>query len=318
MFEGNFPKGIILESSVCDKWAPGAEILITSHSRQWDDHQVRTIKLMTTSGDSCLLELNNPIKRPTTLRDSQDFAVEVALLSRNIVFEGGPDAENDKHGGHLWVMNTPGVPQTLEGVEFVNFGQQGVLGRYPIHFHFCGDSTDSIVAKNTIRQSQQRCVVVHGTDNLRIEENIAFDTKGHCFMLEDGMETGNMFIRNLGAYTRIPETSIPNFGHNGKETDYDPATFWVTNPSNIWYGNVAAGSESSGFWFELLLRGTRAKLYGNFDPKSEPLTLFENNIVHSCEGVSIVHGVVESFYFVVLSNPLTSFFILVPTLCREP
>jgi hypothetical protein len=285
------PTGIVVDASVRPNWDVGAEILITSHTSNWNDHQVRTITKIqdySNSGDNRTfveLQLNAPIQRPTTLLDSSDFAVEVALLSRNIVWEGGQDRE-PRQGGHFWVMNTPGVVQTLVGVEVTNFGQQGNLGRYPIHFHFCGNSTGSVVAKNTIRQSNQRCVVVHGTDYLRIEENIAYDTKGHCFMLEDGMETGNQFIRNIGAQTGIPVTIIPNHGPNGVETDYDPATFWITNPTNTWIGNVAAGSESSGFWFELLLRGVRAGDYADLDPKRAALTLFQNNVAHSCQGVS--------------------------------
>jgi hypothetical protein len=200
-----YPSVIVVDDLVKGKWVKGAEILITSHTREWNGHQVRTIKKVSDSPRRSYvqLELDAPIHRPTTWLESRDFAVEVALLSRNIVFEGGAD-KVDQHGGHFMVMNTPKVPQTLVGVDFKNFGQQGTLGRYPIHVHFCGDLTGSIVAKNTIRQSNQRCIVVHGTDKLLVQENVAFDTKGHCFMLEDGIETGNKFIRNLGVLTGVP------------------------------------------------------------------------------------------------------------------
>jgi hypothetical protein len=70
-------------------------------------------------------------------------------------------------------------------------------------------------------------------------------------------------------------------GPNGVETDYAPATFWITNPSNIWIDNVAAGSEGSGYWFELKLRGTRQYLYPDLDPKAAPIILFKNNVAHS-------------------------------------
>lgn len=201
---------------------------------------------------------------------------------------GGDDA-NKAHGGHFWVMNTPKVKQYIEGVDFQKFGQQGNIGRYPIHFHFCGDVTGSVVTKNTIRQSNQRCVVVHGTDKLRVEENVAFDTKGHCYLLEDGIETGNAFIRNLGAQTSIPATIIPNLGPNGRETDDMPSTFWITNPSNTWIGNVAAGSETSGFWFETKIRGSRAAQFAQLDPLHGSLTLFQDNVAHSNAIVSTLH-----------------------------
>ena len=228
--------------------------------------------------------LDEPITRPTTIKESPDFAVEVALLSRNIVFDSEVE---DRIGGHFWIFKTPGVQQTIEGIEIRNFGQQGNLGRYPIHFHYCGDVSGAVVARNTIRGSQQRCVVVHGTDNLVIEENVAFDSKGHCFMLEDGIETGNQFIRNLGAATGRPQIAIPDMGTNGKESDRrHPSTFWITNPSNDFVGNVAAGSSDSGFWIEPLKRGVRQNWYSG-KPRNGALGLFKDNVVHSNGNVSI-------------------------------
>ena len=118
--------GIVVSKDVQDKWAPGAEILITSHTTRWYDQQERTIMSISDvegEPDYVVLGLDLEIERPTTIKDDSDFAVEVALLSRNIVFEGGEDS-NSFHGGHFWVMHTPAVKQHLEGVDFQNFGQQ--------------------------------------------------------------------------------------------------------------------------------------------------------------------------------------------------
>jgi hypothetical protein len=51
-------------------------------------------------------------------------------------------------------------------------------------------------------------------------------------MTEDGIETNNQFIRNLGAQTGIPLKIIPNQKTNGVETDHEPATFWISAPTN--------------------------------------------------------------------------------------
>ena len=51
----------------------------------------------------------------------------------------------------------------------------------------------------------QRCVVVHTTHNLSVVENVAFHTRGHCFIVEEGAETNNTFYRNLGIWTRRGE-----------------------------------------------------------------------------------------------------------------
>ena len=285
VIDGGDPNILILDQSVENKWMPGSEVLVTSHTPDWDGHQVRVIQdvLPHTADPSFVqLKLDSPIPRPTTVLEDARFAVEVALLSRNIVFEGEASETRPLVGGHLWFLHTPLVNQYIEGIDIRNFGQQGILGRYPIHFHFCGDSSAALVSKNTIRHSNQRAIVIHGTHNVKVHENVVFDTKGHAIMLEDGFETGNEFVRNLGASTGAVQQVIPNNGFNGDETDLAPATFWISNPSNRWIGNVAAGSESSGFWFELRLRGTMASmLEDDVNPRSMPLGIFEDNVAHS-------------------------------------
>jgi len=158
----------------------------------------------------------------------------------------------------------------------------------PIHFHMCGDVTGSVVSKNLIRLSKQRCIVVHRSHNLLVDGNVAYDTFGHCFMTEDGNEKGNVFSGNLGALTHDATTVIPDNGMNGKETDDDASTFWMTNPSNSWTGNVAAGSESNGFWLELRssVRGPNPEEFEDMRPREDPLTLFSNNVAHSNRDVS--------------------------------
>ncbi|CAI5957042.1 unnamed protein product [Closterium sp. NIES-65] len=47
-----------------------------------------------------------------------------------------------------------------------------------------------------------RCIVVHATSRVTIADNVAYETRGHCFVLEEGSEARNTFIRNLGMSTR--------------------------------------------------------------------------------------------------------------------
>ena len=121
---------ILVDDTVLNKWGPGSEILITSHTREWNKHQQRTITSIVTSEFQGKVRIwfNSSIIRPTTIRKSQDFATEVALLSRNIVFEGGDD-DISLHGGHMRIMYTPNVVQSIVGVDIRNFGQQGTMGR---------------------------------------------------------------------------------------------------------------------------------------------------------------------------------------------
>ena len=94
----------------------------------------------------------------------------------------------------------------------------------------------------SIHHTYNRAVALHGVHNVLVEDNVAYDNMGHAFFLEDGVETGNQFLRNLGVLTK-ESTAMLN-------TDYTPATFWITNPHNVYVGNVAAGSVAYGFWLD--------------------------------------------------------------------
>ena len=58
-------------------------------------------------------------------------------------------------------------------------------------------------------------------------------------MLEDGGETGNTFLNNLGSRTMNQQNSIGS-------TDTLSATLWVTYTDNHFIGNVAAGGLHNG------------------------------------------------------------------------
>ena len=72
----------------------------------------------------------------------------------------------------------------------------------PIHFHHSHDVAGSVIRRNLIQESEQRCIAIHGTNSVMIDNNVAYDTRGHCFILEEGSETDNTFKDNLGARTK--------------------------------------------------------------------------------------------------------------------
>lgn len=243
--------------------------MLTSHTRNWDGEQVATV-----SGydpDTGMITLASPIDKPITLADSSDFAIEVASLTRRVVFEADSDATHDALGGHF-VVHHMSAHQHIEGVEIRNFGQQGILGKYPLHFHMCGDNP-STVKKNVVRDSNQRCYVIHMTNNVTLEDNVAYDTFGHCYFLEAGTEIGNTFTRNLGAKVKkmpAEKVALLEAASNRDETDDSGSVFWISNAHNSFYGNVAAGGEAHGYWFET-----------HGDQQSSNLQAFEDNEVHS-------------------------------------
>jgi len=223
---------------------------------------------------------------------------EVGLLSRNIKIQSSEDSQTNYFGGHIMAM--AGSKMYVEGVELNRMGQNMHLARYPIHWHLIGEGQGQYIRNSAIHDTYSRCVTVHGTNNLKIQNNVTFNTVGHCFFLEDGIETGNQFIENLGMMTKCHPTlpceptnlTIAHQSPAGQKSkhilipsDNTVSTFWITNPDNIYRGNVAAGSDSIGFWIALpqhptgQFEGTEASK--NIWPRRMPLRSFVGNTAHS-------------------------------------
>lgn len=104
------------------------------------DNHVATISSVDLA--SRIITLANPLpKKLTSTEDSiaagygEMYGVEVGLLTRRITLQPDNMADvNDMIGGHTIIFHTPNVAQNIRGVEFRRFGQQGNLGRYPLHF----------------------------------------------------------------------------------------------------------------------------------------------------------------------------------------
>eukprot|EP00850_Spirogloea_muscicola_P021960 SM000269S09915 [mRNA] locus=s269:76387:85016:- [translate_table: standard] len=269
-------------------WPVGGQVVVAS-----TDYDYTQAEVASNASGGSVVALDRPLAYmhwggallPDGAGGNLDQGAEVALLTRNILITAPPS--NNLVGGHFMVFFTT-VAQYIDGVEFTNMGQQGTLGRYPIHIHMCGNQAGgTTVTRNSVHQSYQRCVVIHGTANVTVSDNVAYDTAGHCYITEEGGETGNAFLRNLGLATRAVATLIPNESPPGPSTETDdrPATFWMSNPNNVLVGNFAGGGDDTGFWFELreAVRGISADLPGNnaVVPFNVPLGIFTDNVAHS-------------------------------------
>jgi cell migration-inducing and hyaluronan-binding protein len=158
------------------------------------------------------------------------------------------------------------------GVELNRMGQNIHLARYPIHWHLMGDAQGQHIRNSAIHDTCSRCVTVHGTNYLDVENNVTCNNIGHCFFLEDAAEHGNQFVHNLGILTKwnpdapCVATNLGPFGSGGGRnsdtagqnardillpSNNMASTFRITSPDNIYRDNVAAGSDSTGFWFAL-------------------------------------------------------------------
>ena len=291
-------------------WQPGD--LLGLASTDFDPGQSEQITVRSVSGNTVTLSL--PLKYthwgdPETI-DGQTVTeqAEVGLLSRNVVVQGGPDSAVSGFGGHLMVMK--GSTVHIEGAELTRMGQRNALRRYPVHFHMMGSATGSYLRGSSLHDLFNRCVTVHGTNDLSIAQNVAYGTTGHCFFMEDGAETGNTLSGNLAMLVRAPDSKK---GETPLLTsDKNPAAYWITNPSNTLTDNVAAGTDGSGFWYALPEHptGPSAAVGGSVWPRHTVLGTFEGNLAHSGgTGLNVDDGnradgtTTETTYYAPRQNP---------------
>ncbi|MGX7896496.1 G8 domain-containing protein [Tsuneonella sp. HG222] len=312
-------------------WRAGDEIVLAS--TDFDPRQAERRTITRVEGNT--LSFAEPLKYMHfgEITFGVDERGEVAMISRNIKIQASEDAAKSYVGGHIMAM--PGSRMQISGVELNRMGQHLALARYPIHFHILGDGGGMYVRNTAIHDTYNRCVTVHGTNDLRIENNVTFDTVGHCFFMEDGIERGNAFIGNLAIQTKCHPTldCVPtNLAANGEKTaqyanaaaarqasfhggntllpsDNTVASFWITNPDNSYVNNVAAGSDQVGFWLSIPQHPNGA--FAGTDvsartwPRRTPLREFRGNTAHSnFDGFLIDRHIDQDNTFGLASIPL--------------
>jgi cell migration-inducing and hyaluronan-binding protein len=287
-------------------WRVGDEIVLAS--TDFDPRQAERRTIAAISGNTITLDKKLDYMHFGKITFDVDERGEVGLLTRNIRIQSSADSESTYFGGHIMAM--PSSKMYVSGVELNRMGQHLTKARYPIHWHLVGEGKGQYIKNSAIHDTFNRCVTVHGTHNLQVENNVTYNTVGHCFFVEDGIETGNEFVRNLGIQTKCHPTKpcVPTvLAAAGESADYENrqavrqngqaskdvllpsdntvSTFWITNPDNVYRDNVAAGSDVTGFWLSLpehpngQFEGT--EISKTIWPRRTPVREFKGNVAHS-------------------------------------
>ncbi len=277
-------------------WRVGDEIVLAStdfNPRQAERLQIRAIR-----GNRITLDQPLAYMHFGEITYGVDQRGEVGMLTRNVKVQASADAEESYFGGHIMAM--AGSNMKVSGITLTRMGQHLELARYPIHWHLNGDVTGQYIRNSAIFDTYNRCVTIHGTDNLVVENNVTYNTVGHCFFMEDGIETGNQVIGNLGIQTKShptlacdptnlapgrPSSDGQRSEHVLLPSDNTVSTFWITNPDNIYRNNVAAGSDAIGYWFALPVHPIGAfegtEISANTWPRRTRVREFSGNTAHS-------------------------------------
>ena len=278
------------------EWRVGDEIVLASTDFNPRQAEVRHIARI--RGNTITLDAPLEYMHFGEITYGVDERGEVGLLTRNVKVQASADAEESYFGGHIMAMD--GSTMNVAGIELTRMGQHLELARYPIHWHINGDVQGQYIKNSAIHDTYNRCVTIHATDNLLVENNVTYNTVGHCFFMEDAVETGNRVVRNLGIQTKCHPTLpcqptglfLPIQNEDGQKSEHillpsdnTAATYWITNPDNIYRDNVAAGSDSTGFWMAFPTNGIGAflgtEVGENTWPGRSPLREFSGNVAHS-------------------------------------
>jgi hypothetical protein len=267
-------------------WKAGDRVIVTGTQRHGAKKtESLTEECVISAIDGTSLTFEKPLAY-SHLGD-REFRGEVANLSRNVIVESADPAGVRGH-----TMYHRGSAGSLTYAEFRHLGKKGVLGRYALHFHLAGDTMrGSSVVGNSIWDSHNRWLTIHGTDYLVARDNVGYRSVGHGFFLEDGTEVYNVLDRNLAVGAEpgkwLPKQVLP-FDQN------EGAGFWWANSLNTFTRNVAAECGQYGFRYEATPTSALELVFpirqpdGSRKPtdvRTLPFVRFEDNEAHSTAGL---------------------------------
>jgi len=247
-------------------------------------------------------------KTPTVL----DERAEVGNLTRNIVIQSPEDSlwTNQGFGVHIMIMGTNATAH-VEGIEIRRGGQRGRTARYPFHWHMLSyagsqtldDASGQYFRNSSINSSQNRGVVIHGTNGVTVRNNVIFDIKGHGIFTEDAVERRNTIDGNLVLHIRNSTQPLKNH-EGGNGSSRGSSCFWISNPDNTITNNTAADCNTNGFWLAFTFQpwGESATVLDTRDglllnPSRLQFGTFDNNTAHSNgqEGIMIDNVETDTF-----------------------
>src|SRR5439155_1596223 len=266
-------------------WRTGDRVLVTATQRDDRDKGLLTEERLVKAVDGTKLTLDRPLEREHL--GTGDYRGEVANLSRNVIVESADPA--GVRGHTMYHRRSSG---SIGYAEFRHLGKTGVLGKYSLHYHLCGDTLrGSSVIGASIWDSANRWITIHGTNYLVVRDCVGYKSAGHGFFFEDGTEVYNVLDRNLAIGARpgkpLPKQVLPFDATDG-------AGFWWANSLNTFTRNVAAENGQYGFRYEatpssvlqlvfpvLHADGSRKRV----DVRTLPFVRFESNEAHSSTGL---------------------------------
>eukprot|EP00742_Colponemidia_sp_Colp-10_P000666 GILJ01000725.1.p1 GENE.GILJ01000725.1~~GILJ01000725.1.p1 ORF type:complete len:5003 (-),score=847.36 GILJ01000725.1:252-15260(-) len=256
-------------------WSVGQTVVLSSTSGNPNEVEERVISAI--SSDQTQLFFGLPLKY--THLSFRETAVElvgtVALISRNVVIQGDSDSSSTQFGGQIMV-STPQVGTAtvrIENAEIRSCGQSFRVGRFPIFFRLNGNMLGSYVKHSSIHSGYNRGIVIQGSNQITLDDNVVYNVFGHGIALENGAENNNQLSKNVVIKVKSSTSLIA--------TDQTPAGIYVNSPNNFFLDNVVSSASHYAYWFSLPGNPQGQSAGSGGCPISKPLGSFVRNGAHS-------------------------------------
>ncbi|KAJ1555133.1 Fibrocystin-L [Nowakowskiella sp. JEL0078] len=272
---------LVLSKSV--DWNPGEKIVIASTSYEPLEAEERVIKFVSPNGT--ILIIDSPLNH-THISHSEthgnrtlSMRAEVGLLSRNIVIQGDDSSQDSSFGVRIYItsgtITSPNLQiqggytgtATIVSAEIRQAGQRGLNSfsdyRAALAFDYgslgLSSAVRSLVRDCSIHDVYHSAISVLGeytdgvgsfgnaqivTGDMPVDVigNIAYLSIGNTFNLlaDDLVVIGNLGLGTILDISSETDKMVANFA----------ATFQLSGPNSVFQNNVAAGSQSFGFFLQ--------------------------------------------------------------------
>ena len=283
---------VLLHDPAAMGWAIGDRIALaptTSGSRGSADACT-----ITGFGPGNMVQLSTALAAAYSVSLGHDAirSAEVVHLSRNMLISGDDLSHVPCSGGATCThgLHTIGIGSThVQRVEYTRVekcGQRGSLGRYCLHFHLQSRCPSCYFRGNAIEHGHQRGIVIHGTHQARVEENVIFGVRGAGIYVEDGNEMGNVISHNvvICPWSRegpLRGCTVPGTDNAEADTVLNQAGLWALPTNNHIIGNRFANS-FNGLFFQSNFAGGvgRGHVLGQLCTEQQPFGRVQGNTCH--------------------------------------
>ena len=218
------------------------------------------------------------------------YGAEVLNLTRNVIVSG-----TESGRAHTIFVHCT-KPQNLSNIQFDHLGPRqmienrdvGVVGRYPVHFHHCGDDSQGSVLKGClVTRSGNRAFVPHESHGITLDGCVAHDIHGTAYWWDQPGRhnpTGEKPETHDSLWTRCVASKV--WASPTSENGYRLAGFNLSGGNHG--SNKLIDSVAVGVTRERVTMNNGATSGFHWTEHGQAVWVFENCLAHNIGGDGIL------------------------------